>query len=49
MAFDGLGHRNVLFAPPVFRAVMHELAPRKAASAKWTEQRASAHGQRVSA
>jgi pimeloyl-ACP methyl ester carboxylesterase len=27
MAFDGLGHRNVLFAPPVFRAVMAELAP----------------------
>jgi pimeloyl-ACP methyl ester carboxylesterase len=29
MAFDGLGHRNVLFAPPVFRAVMHELAPKR--------------------
>jgi len=25
-----LGHRNVLFAPPVFRAVMHELAPKAA-------------------
>jgi len=30
-AFDGLGHRNVLFAPPVFRAVMNELAPKQAA------------------
>lgn len=28
VAFDGLGHRNVLFAPPVFRTVMNELAPR---------------------
>ena len=30
-AFDGLGHRNVLFAPPVFRAVMNELAPKHVA------------------
>ena len=29
ISFDGLGHRNVLFAPPVFRAVMHELAPKR--------------------
>jgi len=29
LGFDGLGHRNVLFAPPVFRAVMHELAPER--------------------
>ncbi|KAB2940084.1 MAG: alpha/beta fold hydrolase [Hyphomicrobium sp.] len=29
MAFEGLGHRNVLFAPPVFRAVMHELASKR--------------------
>jgi len=34
MPFTGLGHRNVLFAPPVFRAVMHELAPAR------TERRA---------
>jgi pimeloyl-ACP methyl ester carboxylesterase len=49
IGFDGLGHRNVLFAPPVFRAVMNELAPREAARAKRTEQRASAHAHRVSA
>lgn len=30
MAFDGLGHRTLLFAPPVFRAVMMELAPSRA-------------------
>ncbi|MEO8420062.1 MAG: alpha/beta fold hydrolase [Hyphomicrobium sp.] len=30
MGFAGLGHRNVLFAPPVFRAVMNELAPKRA-------------------
>ena len=29
LGFEGLGHRNVLFAPPVFRAVMHELAPKR--------------------
>ena len=29
MGFEGLGHRNVLFAPPVFRAVMHELSPKR--------------------
>jgi len=34
VAFDGLGHRNVLFAPPVFRAVMGELAPPRRTSAK---------------
>lgn len=28
--FDGLGHRNILFAPPVFRTVMNELAPHRA-------------------
>jgi pimeloyl-ACP methyl ester carboxylesterase len=27
MRFDGLDHRTLLFAPPVFRAVMMELAP----------------------
>ncbi len=27
VAFDGLGHRNILYAPPVTRAVMKELAP----------------------
>ena len=26
MAFDGLGHRTLLYAPPVFRAVKNELA-----------------------
>jgi pimeloyl-ACP methyl ester carboxylesterase len=30
MAFDGLGHRTLLYAPPVFRAVMMELAPERA-------------------
>ncbi len=30
MPFDGLGHRTLLFAPPVFRAVMMELAPARA-------------------
>jgi pimeloyl-ACP methyl ester carboxylesterase len=30
MPFDGLGHRTLLFAPPVFRAVMMELAPSRA-------------------
>ena len=30
MAFDGLGHRTLLYAPPVFRAVMMELAPSRA-------------------
>jgi pimeloyl-ACP methyl ester carboxylesterase len=41
MAFEGMGHRNVLFAPPVFRAVMNELAPvRQEASAA----RGPAHG-----
>ena len=29
IGFEGLGHRNVLFAPPVFRAVMHELSPKR--------------------
>ncbi len=29
MPFAGLGHRNVLFAPPVFRAAMNEFAPRR--------------------
>jgi pimeloyl-ACP methyl ester carboxylesterase len=29
ISFEGLGHRNVLFAPPVFRAVMHELSPKR--------------------
>jgi hypothetical protein len=32
MPFDGLGPRNVLFAPPVFRAVKHELAPKRGAA-----------------
>jgi len=27
VAFEGLGHRTILYAPPVFRAVMNELAP----------------------
>jgi pimeloyl-ACP methyl ester carboxylesterase len=30
MPFDGIGHRNILFAPPVFRAVMNEFAPERA-------------------
>jgi hypothetical protein len=30
MAFDGLNHRTLLYAPPVFRAVMMELAPERA-------------------
>lgn len=30
LAFQGLGHRTILYAPPVFRAVMQELAPRPA-------------------
>jgi pimeloyl-ACP methyl ester carboxylesterase len=30
MVFDGLDHRTLLFAPPVFRAVMMELAPARA-------------------
>jgi pimeloyl-ACP methyl ester carboxylesterase len=29
LGFDGLGHRNVLFAPPVFRAVMNYLVPKR--------------------
>lgn len=29
LGFDGLGHRTILYAPPVFRAVMNELAPRR--------------------
>ena len=29
MGFEGLGHRNVLFAPPVFRAVLQELSPKR--------------------
>jgi pimeloyl-ACP methyl ester carboxylesterase len=32
MPFAGLGHRNVLFAPPVFRAVMNEFAPTRDAA-----------------
>jgi pimeloyl-ACP methyl ester carboxylesterase len=27
MTFPGMGHRTILYAPPVFRAVMNELAP----------------------
>jgi pimeloyl-ACP methyl ester carboxylesterase len=42
MAFDGIGHRNVLFAPPVFRAVMHELAPRRQATAATQARRNAA-------
>jgi pimeloyl-ACP methyl ester carboxylesterase len=30
MSFDALDHRTLLFAPPVFRAVMMELAPSRA-------------------
>ncbi len=30
MPFEGLGHRTLLFAPPVFRAVMMELEPARA-------------------
>jgi hypothetical protein len=30
MPFEGLGHRELLFAPPAFRAVMMELAPSRA-------------------
>jgi len=30
MPFEGLDHRTLLFAPPVFRAVMMELAPSRA-------------------
>jgi pimeloyl-ACP methyl ester carboxylesterase len=30
MPFEGLDHRTLLFAPPVFRAVMMELAPARA-------------------
>ncbi len=29
MPFDGIGHRTILYAPPVFRAVMNELAPER--------------------
>jgi len=31
MSFEGMGHRTILYAPPVFRAVMGELAPARAA------------------
>lgn len=27
LPFEGIGHRTILYAPPVFRAVMNELAP----------------------
>jgi pimeloyl-ACP methyl ester carboxylesterase len=33
LPFDGLGHRNILFAPPVFRAVMNEFAPKQQTAA----------------
>ncbi len=33
LPFQGLGHRTILYAPPVFRAVMQELAPRSASPA----------------
>jgi pimeloyl-ACP methyl ester carboxylesterase len=42
IGFDGLGHRNVLFAPPVFRAVMHELAPKRAETAAPSRRSATA-------
>jgi pimeloyl-ACP methyl ester carboxylesterase len=46
LAFDGLGHRTLLYAPPVFRAVMTELAPSGAGEEAappppWGERRSS--------
>lgn len=43
LPFAGLGHRNVLFAPPVFRAVMNEFASATA------EQKVQVRPQAVSA
>lgn len=54
LAFPGMGHRAILYAPPVFRAVMNELAPlslqnaakpaepRRACSSAGQEMKASA-------
>ncbi len=36
MPFEGFGHRTILYAPPVMRAVMKELAP---TSMRWTLSR----------
>lgn len=49
LPFAGLGHRNVLFAPPVFRTVMNELAPTAAKSQSKRTQSASGRGMMASA
>jgi pimeloyl-ACP methyl ester carboxylesterase len=49
LKFDGLGHRNVLFAPPVFRAVMNELAPARTAAGRRAGSRSTASYERASA
>jgi pimeloyl-ACP methyl ester carboxylesterase len=49
LGFEGLGHRNVLFAPPVFRAVMHELAPRRAPVNSRRPETRAAPDRRISA
>ncbi|MFA5900905.1 MAG: alpha/beta hydrolase [Hyphomicrobium sp.] len=49
MPFDGLGHRNVLFAPPVFRSVMNELAPASAGRSSGRREQLSRRGMMASA
>lgn len=44
LAFEGLGHRTILYAPPVFRAVMNELAPRRQEAAAARRHGAAAPG-----
>ncbi len=39
LAFEGMGHRTILYAPPVFRAVMAELAPPAQVAAPRPKQR----------
>ncbi|WP_246274461.1 alpha/beta fold hydrolase [Hyphomicrobium sulfonivorans] len=49
LPFDELGHRNVLFAPPVFRAVMSELGPRASDAMSRSMPASSSCGQEMKA
>jgi pimeloyl-ACP methyl ester carboxylesterase len=43
LAFEGFGHRTILYAPPVMRAVMKELAPLPAQESVTLPRRMPAH------
>lgn len=51
LPFEGIGHRTILYAPPVFRAAMNELAPKpqRAASAPSGRRSQSSAGREMNA